>query len=60
MLVGRNCPVGSRHPYSFPALTFAHRARYAAAIFLRAAVDMVRLAGADPVAAFAGCDPFRV
>jgi hypothetical protein len=45
--------------FFFPALTFAHRARCAAAIFLRADADMVRLAGAEPVTAFAGCDPFR-
>jgi hypothetical protein len=41
------------------AFTFAHLARCAAAIFLRPAADMVRLAGAEPVTAFAGCDPFR-
>jgi hypothetical protein len=40
----------------------AHRAFCAAAIFLRADADMVRLAGADPVdltIATTGCDPFR-
>jgi hypothetical protein len=40
------------------ALTFAHRARWAAAIFLRPAADMVRFAGAKLVL-FAGCDSFR-
>jgi hypothetical protein len=38
------------------ALTFAHRARCAAAIFLRADADMVRFTGAE--AAAAGFDPF--
>ena len=36
-------------PYAFAALTFAHRARCAAAIFLRAEADRVRLIGAEPV-----------
>jgi hypothetical protein len=43
----------------FAALTFAHLARCAAAIFLRADAEMVRFAGAEPATAFAGCDPFR-
>ncbi|SRR6266567_4865189 len=41
-----------------PAFTRAHRARCAAAIFLRADADMVRLAGAEPVTAFVGSDSF--
>src|SRR6266853_4431314 len=44
------------------ALIFAHRAFCVAAIFLRAAADMVRLAGVAPVAfatAAAGCDCLR-
>ncbi len=36
---------------------FAHRARWAAAIFRRPDADSVRFAGAEPVL-FAGCDPF--
>ena len=44
--------------FLFAALIFAHRARCAAAIFLRADADMVRFAGAEPVL-FAGCDSFR-
>jgi hypothetical protein len=44
------------------ALTFAHRARCAAAIFLRAAADKVRFTGAEAVVfadgAAAGCVPF--
>jgi hypothetical protein len=47
--------------YFFSAVfTFAHRARCAAAIFLRADADMVRFTGAGPVvlvAPSAGCDP---
>jgi hypothetical protein len=41
---------------------FAHLARCAAAIFLRADADISRFTGAEPVvfAAAAGCDPFRV
>ena len=35
-------------PAFFPAFTFAHRARCAAAIFRRADADMVRFAGAEP------------
>jgi len=46
------------HYFFFPTRTFAHRARCAAAIFLRAAADMVRFAAAEPVTVFAGCDPF--
>jgi len=45
--------------FFFPAFTFAHRSRCAAAIFLLADADIVRLAGAERVTAFAGCDPFR-
>ncbi len=48
--------------FFFAALNFAHRAFCAAAIFLRADADMVRLAGAEPVFAIAaatGCDCFR-
>jgi hypothetical protein len=41
--------------FFFAALNFAHRARCAAAIFLRADGDMVRFAG---TAAFAGFGPF--
>jgi len=43
-----------------PALNFAHRARWNAAIFLRAAADIVRLTGAEAVAfgAATGCDSF--
>ena len=51
-----------RRPYAAffcPAFTFAHLALCAAAIFLRADADMVRLAGADRVTALAGCDPPR-
>jgi hypothetical protein len=42
-------------------LSFAHRARWNAAIFLRAADDMTRLAGAEATVfvSFAGCVPFR-
>jgi hypothetical protein len=43
-------PLGSRHPYFLPAFTFAHLARCAAAIFRRAAADMVRLTGTGPAA----------
>jgi hypothetical protein len=46
----------------FPAFNFAHRARWNAAIFLRAAADMVRLTGTEPVVLVvtnAGCDSFR-
>jgi hypothetical protein len=44
--------------FFFPAFTLARRARCAAAIFLRAAADMVRLAGAEAdVFAAAGFDP---
>ena len=44
----------------FHSFTFAHRARCAAAIFLRADADMVRFTGVEPVVfAAAGCDPFR-
>src|ERR1700693_2319454 len=50
----------SLHAYFFfSARTLAHRARCAAAIFLRADADIVRLEGAEPVTVFAGCDPFR-
>jgi hypothetical protein len=40
------------------AFSFAHLARWNAAIFLRAAADMVRFAGAEPVvlAGSVGCD----
>jgi len=55
-----------RYPYAaffYPALIFAQRARIAAAIFLRAAADMVwGFAGADPVgfaAPTTGFDSFR-
>jgi len=47
--------------FFFAALNFAHRARCAAAIFLRADADMVRFTGAEPIvfaAPTAGCDPF--
>jgi hypothetical protein len=44
--------------FFFPARTLAHRARCAAAIFLRADADIVRLPEAEAVAA-AGFDPFR-
>jgi len=48
--------------FFFAALNFAHRAFCAAAIFLRADADMVRLAGAEPVvfATAVGCDCFRM
>ena len=49
MLVGQNCPVGSRHPYFFPAFTRAHLFLCAAAIFRRADADMVRFVGAELV-----------
>jgi hypothetical protein len=41
--------------------TFAHRARCAAAIFLRADTDIVRFTGAEAVvlAIAIGCDSFR-
>ena len=45
------------------AFNFAHRVRWNAAIFLRAAADMVRLTGAEPAVfaiATTGCDSFRV
>jgi hypothetical protein len=47
----------------FAAFTFAHRARWKAAIFLREAADMVRFgtAGADAAGFFStvpGCAPF--
>jgi hypothetical protein len=45
---------------SSPPRTFAHLAHCAAAIFLRAAADIVRFIRADPVTALAGCDPVRV
>ena len=48
--------------FFFAALTLAHRALCAAAIFLRADADMVRFAGAAPVvfaAPTAGRDSFR-
>jgi hypothetical protein len=50
-----------RTPYFlFPAFSFAHLFRCAAAIFLRADADMVRLAGAEAgVFAAFGCDPLR-
>jgi hypothetical protein len=44
-----------------PAFNFAHRARWNAAIFLRAAADIVRFTGAEAVGftvATTGCDPF--
>ena len=44
----------------FCARNFAHLAREAAAILFLPAADILRLAGADPVTAFAGCDPLRV
>lgn len=50
-------------PYFFPAFTRAHLVRCAAAIFLRADADMVRLAGVGAVvfaAPAVACDPFRV
>jgi hypothetical protein len=45
----------------FPAFNFAHLARWNAAIFLRAAADMVRLKGTNPVvfASDIGCDSLR-
>jgi hypothetical protein len=56
-------PVGDKNSYAaffFPAFSFAHRARCAAAIFLRADADMVRFTGADAVVfVFAGFDPLR-
>jgi hypothetical protein len=45
----------------FPAFSFAHRARWNAAIFLREAADIVRFAGADAAVfftTFPGCAPF--
>ena len=46
--------------FFFPAFTFAHLFRCAAAIFLRADADMVRFTGADAVVfVFAGFDPLR-
>jgi len=45
----------------FAAFTFAHRALWNAAIFLRAAADIVRFAGADAAVFFStvpGCAPF--
>jgi hypothetical protein len=46
-----------------PALNFAHRARWNAAIFLRAAADIVRFTGTVPdifvPETNTGCDPFR-
>ena len=42
-----------------PAFSFAHRAFCAAAILLRPANEMVRLAGAGPVVFAAGWRPFR-
>src|SRR5260370_1939767 len=50
-----------RYAAFFAALTFAQRARCAAAILLLPAADMVRLAGADPVdfATSVGRDCFR-
>jgi hypothetical protein len=48
-------PAGFSHAF-FAALTFTHRARCAAAIFLLATADIVRFLGI--VAAFASCPPF--
>ncbi len=45
----------------FPAFSFAHRARWNAAIFLREAADMVRFSGAEEavfVAPSTACPPF--
>jgi hypothetical protein len=56
-------PLGQPSLYAafFPAFNFAHLARWNAAIFLRAAVDMVCFTGAERVVfaiATTGCDPF--
>jgi hypothetical protein len=59
-LSGKRKPVRSYAAFFFAAWNFAQRARAAAAIFLRPDADMVRLAGAEPVTAFAGCDTFRI
>jgi hypothetical protein len=61
MLSGKPKPVRSYAAFCCPALTLAHLARCAAAIFLRADADMVRSAGAEPVvfvAATIGFDSF--
>jgi hypothetical protein len=56
---------GNKNSYAaffWAALTFAHRARCAAAIFLRAAADMMRFTWVEPVVLAApavGFDPFR-
>jgi hypothetical protein len=51
-----------RYAAFFPAFNFAHLDRCAAAIFLRAAADMVRFTGAEFVvfAAAIDCDVARV
>jgi hypothetical protein len=48
----------SRHPYFFPAFTFAHLALCAAAILFLPAAEIVRFTIVMPVAT--GCDSFRV
>jgi hypothetical protein len=57
-LSGKPKPVRSYAAFFFPAFTLAHRARCAAAIFLRADADIVRFTVAEAVAA-AGCDRLR-
>lgn len=52
-----------RYAASFPAFSFAHLARCAAAIFRRADADIMRFAGAEPVdfaTTAIGCDFFRI
>jgi hypothetical protein len=48
-LVSRKHPSNAGYAAFFPAFNFAHLARCAAAIFLRADADMVRFTGAEPV-----------
>jgi len=61
LVTSETCSLGSLYAAFFCCLIFAHLARWNAAIFLRAAADMVRVTGAEPVdfaASTIGCDSF--
>jgi hypothetical protein len=60
LVTGETCS-SQRYAAFFCCLIFAHRARWNAAIFRRAATDMARFTGAEPVvfAGSTGCNCFR-
>src|SRR5580692_12169949 len=60
LVTSKTCSL-RRYAAFFCCLIFAHRARWNAAIFRRAAADMVRFTGTEPVvfANSAGCNSFR-